>query len=311
MKAIKLLFLSTLLITSCAPKNSLKPQEGFIEVTGGKVWYKIAGAGNETPIILLHGGPGVPSYYLNPLRELSNERPVVFYDQLGCGRSTQEMDTTLMTVESFVNQLEELRIALGIKEFYLYGSSWGTMLGIDYYLKYPEHVKAIIFSSPCLSAQRWSADADTLIATLPDSIQQIIQASLGSKDFTSPAYVKAAEVYYRNFVTRTPTSDIDSAIARTGKSVYEYMWGPSEFIALGTLKNYDRTNRLQEIKVPTLFIAGEFDEARPSTVQFYKSLVPNSSFVLMKDAGHLTMQDHPDQDIKAIRDFISSLEKKE
>lgn len=310
MKAIKILFLSTLLITSCAPKNSLKPQEGFIEVTGGKVWYKIAGEGNETPIILLHGGPGVPSYYLNPLRELSNERPVVFYDQLGCGRSTQEMDTTLMTVESFVNQLEELRIALGIKEFYLYGSSWGTMLGIDYYLKYPEHVKAIIFSSPCLSAKRWTADADTLIRTLPDSIQHAIQLNSKNGTYTSADYIQAADIYSKNFVVRNKTSDVDSSGTNTNSVVYNYMWGPSEFTALGTLKGYDRTDRLGEIKIPTLFIAGEFDEARPSTVQYYQSLVPNSSFVLMKDAGHLTMQDHPDQDIKAIRDFISSLEKK-
>jgi len=304
------IFVVLIMVIGCQSKKTLTPGEGYIEVTGGKVWYNIAGEGDQTPIILLHGGPGVPSYYLNPLIELSNDRPVIFYDQLGCGRSAQDIDTTLMTVESYVNQLEELRVGLGIKDFYLYGSSWGTMLGMDYYLKYPDHVKAIIFSSPCLSAQRWSADADTLIATLHDSIQQIIQTSLVNKDFKTPEYLGAVEVYYKNFVTRTHTPDIDSALAHIGTPIYEYMWGPSEFIALGTLKNYDRTNRLHEIKVPTLFMAGEFDEARPSTVQFYQSLVPGSSFELMKNAGHLTMQDNPQQDIQTIRAFLNSVEKK-
>ena len=279
MKIIKLLLLSVVLIT-CTPKNSLTPREGFIEVTGGKVWYRIVGEGNQTPIILLHGGPGVPSYYLNPLAELSKDRPVIFYDQLGCGRSSQKMDTSLMTIESFVKQLEELRATLGIKEFYLYGSSWGTMLGVDYYLKYPNNVKAMILSSPCLSAARWSSDADSLIATLPDSIQQAIKTHSKTRTFDAPEYIEAAKVYYKNFVTRTSTADIDSALENYGQQVYEYMWGPTEFTALGTLKDYDRTNRLNEIKVPTLFMTGEFDEARPFTVQFYQSLVPNSSFVL-------------------------------
>lgn len=304
-----LVFLLAIIMLSCQSKKPLASGEGFVNVSGGQVWYKIVGEGNATPIILLHGGPGIPSYYLNPLAELSKNRPVIFYDQLGCGRSKQKLDTSLMTVSSYVEQLEQLRKALGVTEFYLYGSSWGTMLGIDYYLKYPTSVKAIIFSSPCLSAKMWSSDADTLISTLPDSIQLAIQTNLKNRSFDSPDYVKAADVYYKNFVTRTPSADIDSAFARMNKDVYEYMWGPSEFITLGTLKDYDRTNRLGEIKVPTLFIAGEYDEARPVTVKYYQSLVPESSFILMKNSGHLTMQDNPQQDIRAIRNFLSTVEK--
>jgi proline iminopeptidase len=89
------------------------------------------------------------------------------------------------------------------------------------------------------------------------------------------------------------------------------MWGPSEFTASGTLKNYDATPRLGEIKVPTLFIAGEFDEARSVTVQHYQSLVPGARFALMKNAGHLTMQDNPQQDIEAVNSFLQSIENKQ
>ena len=111
------------LFSSCEHQKSLKPIEGFINVKGGKVWYRIVGEGDKTPILLLHGGPGVPSYYLNPLAALSKDRPVIFLDQLGCGRSDVITDTSLLTVENFVEELEQFKQALGLKDYYLYGQS--------------------------------------------------------------------------------------------------------------------------------------------------------------------------------------------
>ncbi len=298
--------------TNCKQQNTLKPKEGFITVKGGKVWYKIVGEGVKTPILLLHGGPGVPSFYLNPLTPLGKDRPVIFLDQLGCGRSDKITDTTLMTVENFVDQIKQIKDSLGIKDFYLYGQSWGTMLGTDYYLKYPDGIKAIIFSSPAISIPMWLQDADTLISTLPDSIQNAIRTNENNKTYDSPDYQNAILVYYQHFLARKLpwSSDIDSAFMLMGANVYNFMGGPSEFTMTGTLKDYDRTNRLGEIKVPTLFITGEFDEARPSTVKYYQSLVPGAQFELIENAGHLTMQDNPEKNLKVITDFINGIEKK-
>lgn len=303
------LFLS---FSNCKQQNTLKPKEGFITVKGGKVWYKIVGEGVKTPILLLHGGPGIPSFYLNPLSALGKDRPVIFIDQLGCGRSDKITDTTLMTVENFVDQIKQIKDSLGLKNYYLYGQSWGTMLGTDFYLKYPEGIKAIIFSSPAISIPMWLQDADTLIATLPDSIQNSIRTNELNKTYESPDYQNAIKVYYQHFLARKLpwSSDIDSAFLLMGANVYNFMGGPSEFTMTGTLKNYDRTNRLSEIIVPTLFITGEFDEARPSTVKYYQSLVPGAQFELVENAGHLTMQDDPDKNLKIITDFINSIEKK-
>lgn len=304
-----LLFL--LLFSSCHSSTDLTPREGFIEVKGGKVWYKIVGAGKQTPIILLHGGPGVPSYYLKPLAALGNNRPVIFIDQLGCGKSDRITDTSLMTVENFVLQLEQIKTALNLKEFYLYGQSWGTMLATDFYLTHPEGIKGIIYSSPAISIKRWLSDADTLIATLPDSIQVAIRTNEKNKSYNNPDYINAVTVYYQQFLARRLpwSADLDSAMSQTGKNVYEYMGGPSEFTMPGPLRLYDRTNRLNEIKVPVLFITGEFDEARPSTVSYYKSLVPNAQLSITAGAGHLTMQDNPEADIKAIQSFLDRIEK--
>ncbi|MEP7170616.1 MAG: proline iminopeptidase-family hydrolase [Bacteroidota bacterium] len=301
-------------IMSCKQANKLTPGEGFIHVNGGRVWYKIVGSGDKTPILTLHGGPGVPSYYLNPLEALSKDRPVIFFDQLGCGRSDRITDTALMTVDNFVELLKQVHDSLGLNDYYLYGQSWGTMLGTDFYLKYPEGIKAIILSSPAISIPRWLQDADTLIATLPDSVQLAIRTNEKNKTYEAPDYQQALQTYYQNFVARKLpwSADVDSAFSPTkmGTNVYVYMGGPSEFTVVGALKDYDRTNRLNEIKVPTLFITGEFDEARPSTVQYYQSLVPGAKFEVIEGAGHLTMQDNPQKNNEVITRFINDIEKK-
>jgi proline iminopeptidase len=298
------------LVFSCKTNDNLRTEEGFINVKGGKIWYRVKGEGTKTPIVMLHGGPGYPSYYLNPLLVLSTERPIVIFDQLGCGRSDRIIDTTLMTIDSYIEHLKELLSTLKIKEFYLYGHSWGTMLGLDYYLKYPDGIKALIMASSCINLKLWVKDADTLISMLPDSIQFYLKQSINSSNSDSIKIKAALDCYYNSYYTRKQplSADFDSTLAQIGKNVYEYMWGKEEFSVTGILKNYDRTGDLNKIKVPTLYIAGEFDAARPSTVKYYQSLTPNSKLVVIKNAGHQTMHDNPKENIEVIQTFIHELE---
>jgi len=297
-----------LIFSACETKTISK--EGFIEVEGGKIWYRMDGAGDKTPVLLLHGGPGVSSLYLEPLKELSEDRPVIFIDQLGCGRSTRITDTSLMTIEKNVEQLEQVRKGLHLENFYLYGHSWGTMLGIDYYLKYPKGIKALIFGSPCLSTKMWTNDADTLISKMPNSVQLTIKESIKNKNYTSESFKNAVNAYYKEYLIRSPISKAkqDSADLFFGENVYEFMWGPSEFKATGNLLNYDRVNDLSKIKVPTLFTAGEFDEARPATVKYFQSLVPGAQFQMISNAGHETMVDNKIENNKVVRAFLLKID---
>lgn len=306
MKTLINISLGLLFLTGCKTKNNLSPAEGFIHLKEGKVWYKIVGSGNKTPLLLLHGGPGVPSYYLNSMAALSDDRPIIFLDQLGCGRSDRDIDPAMMTTESFVNELKAFTDSLHLTSFYLYGHSWGTMLGMDYYLKYPEHIKGIIFASPCLSVPFWERDADSLINTLPDSIKTAISSNEKTKTFDSPAYQNAIHVYYKYFlsINKNPSSDKDSSGANIGVKTYETMWGPSEFNATGNLKAYDRTAQLPSIKVPVLFICGEFDEAVPSTVKYFSGLVPDAKFEVVKNSAHLTSIDNPGENNRVIKNFL-------
>jgi proline iminopeptidase len=310
MRATQFFFsLVLLLFFSCNKFKSVENKEGFVEVNGGKIWYEIYGEGDQDPIILLHGGPGGTSLGFEPLKDLGYKGPIVYMDQLGSGRSSAIRDTSLMTIENYVEQVESLRKHLEIKDFVLYGSSWGTMLGMDYYLKYPDEVKAIIFSSPLFSTDLWIADADTLIATLPDSVQQVIRYHESINDYEHPDYQNAVKLYYSLYVTRKerPKADRSHLNLVSGKEIYEYMWGPSEFTSTGTLRNYDRLEQLKTVSVPVLLFTGEYDEARPTTVQYYQSLIPDATYREIPNAAHSTLNDNKEETLRVVMEFLRKI----
>jgi proline iminopeptidase len=300
-------------LTACGDRDAgLKPEEGYVQVTGGRVWYRIEGSGTATPLLVLHGGPGATHHYLKPLGALADERPVIFYDQLGSGRSDRPTDTTLWRVERFVEELGQVREALDLKEIHLLGHSWGTMLAVDYLLTKPAGVRSVILASPALSTARWLSDADSLIRTMPDSIQRAIAKHEAAGTFADPQYQAAVMAFYQQYLARrTPWSaDLDSTFQGFGTPLYNYMWGPSEFTGTGTLQSYDRTDRLGELALPVLFTTGRYDEAMPGTVAFYQMRVPGARLTVLDNSAHLTMQDEPDRYVEIVRAFLHDVEAK-
>jgi proline iminopeptidase len=281
-----------------------------VDVPGGRIWYRIVGSGTRTPLVLLRGGPGAPSYYLNPLAALADERPVIFYDQLGAGRAEKPTDVTLWRVERFVEELSRLRTALRLDQVHLLGHSWGTMLAVDYMLTKPVGVRSLILASPSLSISRWIEDAETLKKTLPESIQAVIAKHESAGTFDSPEYQAAMTEYYKRYVCRRDPlpDDVNKTLAELGMSVYRTMWGPSEFTATGSLRTYERAEQLKALNLPVLFTAGRYDEATPSTTAYYQSLIPGAKLKIFENSAHLTMQDEPDAYVQAVRDFLREVE---
>jgi len=290
--------------------SSPPPAEGFVDVPGGRVWYRIDGDGPGTPLVVLHGGPGASSYYLESLAQLGDDRPVVFYDQLGAGRSDMPSDTTLWRIERFMAELDSVRGRLGLREIHLLGHSWGTMLATDYLLAGAEGIRSVIMASPALSVALWERDADTLILTLPDSIQEAIRIHEADGNFESPAYQAAVAEFYARFLTLRGGPQVDSTFAHFGAELYGYMWGPSEFTATGTLRDYDRTPRLGELTLPVLYTTGEFDEARPATVAYFQSLTPGAEFAIIPGSAHLTTIDAPEAFADTVRRFLRAVEQR-
>jgi len=303
-----------LLGATCAPRAPQGPpsRTGMVDVPGGKVWYQIVGNGDKTPLLLLHGGPGVPSYYLKPLAALADERPVVFYDQLGCGRSPAPNDSSLWTIDRFVRELAAVRQALGLKKVHLYGTSWGTILALEYMRTHPEGVESIVMASPALDIHQWARDADSLKRTLPEATQHVIADAEAHGTTESSEYQAAMMEYYKLYVARHQpwSADLDSALNQIGQSVYMAMDGPSEFAVTGSLRDYDGTPYLKDLHVPVLYTCGEFDEAVPRTVGSFAARTPGAEMRIFAGAAHCTALDSPAEYTAAIRDFLRRTEAK-
>ncbi|MDD4182842.1 MAG: proline iminopeptidase-family hydrolase [Candidatus Omnitrophica bacterium] len=293
-------------------KNTENIREGYIKVTGGKVWYKISGADkNKAPLIVLHGGPAASHYYLEPLEALSGTRPIVFYDQLGCGSSDRPTDKSLWTIEHFIEELSQIRTALGLKKVHILGHSWGTMLAIDYMLRLsPKGIVSLILSAPCLSAKMWSLDQQKYLLELPRQMQEIIFKTEKTGNFSSKEYQDAMLYYYKLHLCRLdPWPDcLNKAFNEINYEIYKYMWGPSEFTITGTLKSYDRANDLYKIKIPVLFTCGEFDEATPQAADYYHKKIPQSELFVFKGASHNHHLEKTNEYRKVVDDFLKITE---
>ena len=315
MKTILFLFILLSLHFTGLCQN-LMPQEGYINVIGGRIWYKVVGEDSGIPLLIIHGGPGGRSCIsISAYSALGDERPIIFYDQLGSGKSDRPGDTTLWKLPRFVDEIEKIRIALKLDELHILGASWGGSILAEYLItKSDKGVKSVIFKSPVLSTPAWINDAKILLSQLPSNLQDTIKKYETLKDYTAPAYLAATDSFYVRFLSRkqwpgVPPPECDGVLG-FNEEIYNYMWGPTEFCATGTLKYFDRTADLNKINQPILFLAGQFDEARPETMYKFSELAPNSKVVIIENAAHDCIGDQPEQTVKEIRKFLQSIEYK-
>jgi proline iminopeptidase len=285
-------------------------EEGYIKVTGGKVYYKKVGDGSKTPIILLHGGPGGTHVPMKALEALGDERPVIFYDQLGSGKSDKPTDKSLWKLERFVEEVGQIREALGLKSLHILGHSWGTMLAASYLLTQPKGIRSVIFSGPCLSAPQWMRDQIAHRKALPQDVQDILAKHEAAGTTDSEEYEAAVKEFNKRFVNRMEKKPewLDTEDAQSNKEVYLTMWGPSEFYATGNLKDFDVTPRLSEIKLPALFVCGRYDEATPSTTEAYSKLIPGAKFHVFENSAHVGYLEEPDEYVRVVREFLREVE---
>ncbi len=285
-------------------------KEGYVNVDGGKVWYEIVGDGDAIPLLTLHGGPGFTHDYLEPLGALCKERPVVFYDQLGSGKSDHPHDKSLWKIDRFVKELAELRAALGLKRAHILGQSWGTMLLTDYALTQPVGVVSLTFSDPLCSFPEWSKDATTYRAQLPAATRATLDRHEATGHTECPEYQSAVLEYYKLHVCRLAVwpEPLERAFAGHNDEIYATMQGSNEFTCTGNLKDWDRTARLKEIKTPSLYIAGRFDETSPRATALCHSALPGSEMVIFEKSSHMPIFEEPDEYLKVVRDFIARAE---
>lgn len=283
-----------------------------------EVWTRRAGTNPDVKVLLLHGGPGATHEYLlgleEPLVEAGFE--LYFYDQLGSHLSDQPDDTSLWTVERFVDEVEQVRLALGLDRFVLYGQSWGGMLGIEYALAHPEPLQGLVISNMMASVPAYNAYAEQVLMPAMDQDALAEITRLEAADQTGdPAYeALLMEHYYVDHLCRLPPDEwppnVVVSFEHINHAVYDLLNGPSELGAIGTFKDWDRTADLGRIDVPTLVIGAEHDTMDPAHLRWMAEQLPQGRYHHCPDGSHLAMADDPEVYLAGLTQFLRELDER-
>jgi proline iminopeptidase len=280
----------------------------FVTVNGFKLFYRVFGNG-ENVLLCLHGGPGAMHDYLLPLGELGDDRvKVVLYDQLGCGKSERPREKSHYAIECGVEEVEGVRQALKLDKINLFGNSYGGAVALQYALKYQRNIKKLIISSGLASVRETVAEMRRLKTLLPKEVQDTLAKYEATEDYQNPEYLKAVDVFYRNFLRRLPEWPEELARTMNGLStdVYWTMNGPNEFTITGNLRDWDITARLPEIHAPTLITVGRYDEVTPKVAETIHRGIPGSKLVLFENSAHVAMLEERERYLNTVKGFILS-----
>jgi proline iminopeptidase len=287
---------------------------GHVAVRGGRVWYRLDGARHQaagrTPILVVHGGPGLSHFYLLTLAALADHWPVIFYDQLDCGFSDRPNQPANWTVARFVDEVAAVRRALGLDRVILVGHSFGGSLAIEHAAAHGEGVVGLVLASPLISTPRWIADNTAHRDALPDDVKATLAAHEAAGTTDSKDYHAAVMVFMRrHFCRLRPSPDeLKQSYATFNARLYDTLWGPTEFHATGPMKRYDASPLLGRLRAPTLFLCGRHDESTPEANRLYAAQVPGARLVVFEDASHCVPLEQPDGFLATVGEFLAAVD---
>jgi len=288
--------------------------EGAVPFRGYRTWYQVVGelpaTSGKLPLLVLHGGPGFPHDYLEDLSRLVDDgRTVVFYDQIGCGKSDHPDDSALWVIDTFVEEVAAVRDALGLDQVHLLGHSWGGWLALEYALGRPSGLASLVLASTCASLPALAAETRRLKESLPADVQQIIDRHEAEGTTDDPAYEEATMAYYTQWVCRLdPFPDhVMRAFMNLSEDVYGTMQGP-EWNVTGNLKDWDVSARLGELDLPVLVTSGRYDEMTPALVQPLVDGIRGAESVVFEESAHIAMAEEPDGYRDVLESFLGRVE---
>jgi len=298
----------------------MKIIEKYLDFKTYNTYVRIVGAEyKKAPLIILHGGPGstANSYeLLDPIADL-DKRPIIMYDQIGCGKSFVEVENPNLFFKSelFIEELENLITKLKIKDYHLLGHSWGGMLAMLYLTKKKRcSCLSAIFSSSLASTATWSKETKRLLKYLSNKDIEIFNLAERGKNYSSEEYKIAYSHYVNNFIGPVDKTNLPECLKRAkikGQESYLSMWGENEFTPSGNLKNYDVKKKLNKLNLPCLIISGTDDESTPLVnKEIYDSLQCYKKWILYPNARHMTYFDCNEQYIKDVIEFLNDVENK-
>jgi len=281
-----------------------------------KVWTKRFGHNPRIKLLLLHGGPGADHAYFEALEtQLAGEGiEFIYYDQLGSTFSDQPTDASLWTIDRFVDEVEQVRVALGLDkdDFYLLGHSWGGILAVEYALRHGDHLRGLIISNMMMSIPDYNAYAANVLARQMDpAVVAELKAIEARKDYESPRYMELLMPnFYHEHLLRLPAwpPAVERSLGHINRQIYVRMQGPSEFGASGLLAQWDRKADLPKLAMPTLVIGATHDTMDPAHMRWVSTQVQHGSFLLCPDGSHLAMWDDQAIYVHGLVQFLKAID---
>lgn len=265
------------------------------------VWTKRIGNNPKIKVLLLNGGPGATHEYFECFENFLPAEGIefIYYDQLGCGNSDNPNDISMWDLARYVEEVEQVRKALKLDNtnFYLLGHSWGGILAMEYSLKYQKNMKGLIISNMMSSCPEYGKYADNVLGKQmkPEVLAEIMKIE-ADKDFTNPKYMDLLlPNFYEKHVLRFPAKNwpepVNRSFAKMNQSLYVTMQGPSEFGISGKLENWDRTNDLKNITIPSLVIGAKHDTMDPKFMEKMANLLPKGTYLYCNKGSHMAFYD--------------------
>nr|WP_185097165.1 proline-specific peptidase family protein [Chryseobacterium piperi] len=283
-----------------------------------KVWTKRFGNNPKIKVLLLHGGPGMTHEYMECFETFFQKEGFEFYeyDQLGSYYSDQPKDDRLWTTDRFVDEVEQVRKAIGADKsnFYVLGNSWGGILAMEYALKYQKNLKGLMVANMMASAPEYGKYGDEVLGKqMKPEVLKEIRAIEAKKDFGNPRYMELLiPNFYNQHICRLKEwpDGVNRAIKHSNENVYTLMQGPSEFGISGRLANWDIKKRLPEINIPTLMIGAKYDTMDPKAMEEQSKLVKKGRYLYCPNGSHLAMWDDQKVFMNGVVSFINDVDSK-
>jgi proline iminopeptidase len=297
---------------------SMNPEftSGFVKVLGYNLYYRHTAKSAPKGILLcLHGGPGATHDYLLPLADMAEYGyKVVFYDQLGCGKSDVPKNPALFTVERGVEEVEGFRKEMKLgKGIHLMGSSYGGLLAIAYAIKYQRNLKSLITTGGIASVPLTITEMEKMKSNLPLDVLSTIKKYEDVGDYQNPEYTRVIQVFYKKHLCRLQEwpKELIYTFNHISQPVYSTMNGPNEFTIIGNIRYWDVTDKLRKISVPTLVTCGRYDEVSPKVARAIHKGIKHSKLVIFPNSSHLPMWEEREKYILVLRAFLDSLKREE
>jgi len=292
----------------------MQVKTGYVPFCGYQTYYRIVGdlKSTLTPLFLLHGGPGSTHNYFEAFDALAQTtgRPVVMYDQLGCGRSSIPSDPSWYQAATWLAELQTVRDYLGLTQVHLLGQSWGGMLAIMYLCdQQPVGIKSVILASTLSSAQLWAQEQHRLIKYLSPVDQAAIAAAEATTEFTGAAYLQANAHYLQQHAAGPVTATSLAYLQRpkvSGTLAYQTAWGPNEYCPTGNLKTYDYTSKLAQLTLPTLVTSGTNDLCTPLIAKTMVDQLQDVEWALFPHSRHMAFIDESTAYFARLRTWLAA-----